>query len=173
MNVKDFEILNEIGLFDPEKMNQGIFGFRKYENSSLSYTGIDMHEGEDIGGWDTVLRREEYEALYAKQQASMGMPNFTDIIVPKEEVKVDIPKATTPVVPVVEEKPQGPDWATILAPVCEGIIVNHKKFGDGPITWMDKAKKYIRVSFTINGQAVEKQFVFPDSFINGFLTIKE
>lgn len=172
LSVKDFEILNEIGLFDPEKMNQGIFGFRKYENSSLSYTGIDMHEGEDIGGWDTVLRREEYEALYAKQQASMGVPDFTDIIAPKEEVKVDVSKTAAPAVAKVEEKHQGPDWATILAPVCEGITVNHKKFGDGTITWMDKAKKYFRVSFTINCQAVEKQFIFPDAFIGGFLTLK-
>lgn len=172
LNVKDFEILNEIGLFDPEKMNQGIFGFRKYENSSLSYTGIDMHEGEDIGGWDTVLRREEYEALYAKQQASMDMPNFVEIITPQEEVKVETPKTVAPSTTLVEEKPVGPDWATILAPVAEGITVNHKKFGDGKITWMDKAKKYLRVTFTINGQGVEKQFVFPDAFINGFLTIK-
>lgn len=175
LNVKDFEILNEIGLFDPEKMNQGIFGFRKYENSSLSYTGIDMHEGEDIGGWDTVLRREEYEALYAKQQASMDMPDFVEIIAPKAKVEpVKVTKLTPPTtVEVVEEKPAGPDWATILAPVAEGLIVNHKKFGDGKITWLDKAKKYLRVTFTINGQAVEKQFIFPDAFISGFLTIKE
>ena len=172
LNVKDFEILNEIGLFDPEKMNQGIFGFRKYENSSLSYTGIDMHEGEDVGGWDTVLRREEYEALYAKQQASMDMPNFVEIIAPQEEVKIETPKTVASSTTLVEEKPAGPDWATILAPVAEGITVNHKKFGDGKITWMDKAKKYLRVTFTINGQGVEKQFVFPDAFINGFLTIK-
>ena len=55
LNVKDFDALCSIGLFDPEKMNQGIFGFRRYENSSLSYTGIDKHEGEKVGGWDTVL----------------------------------------------------------------------------------------------------------------------
>ena len=125
-----------------------------------------MHEGEDVGGWDTVLRREEYEALYAKQQASMAMPDFTEIIAPKEEV--DIPKAATPVAPVVEEKPQGPDWATILAPFAEGITVHHTIFGDGKITWIDKPKKYFKVVFT----AGEKTFVFPDSFMNGFLTIK-
>lgn len=66
LTVKDFDTLCSIGLFDSEKMNQGIFGFRKYENSSLSYTGIDKHEGESVGGWDTVLRREEYETLYGR-----------------------------------------------------------------------------------------------------------
>lgn len=36
---------------------------------------------------------------------------------------------------------------------------------------MDKAKKYFRAAFAIDGQAVERQSVFPDSFINGFLTL--
>lgn len=72
LTVKDFDVLCSIGLFDSEKMNQGIFGFRKYENASLSYTGVDKHEGESVGGWDTVLRREEYETLYGKQQASLA-----------------------------------------------------------------------------------------------------
>ena len=58
LTVKDFDVLCSIGLFDSEKMNQGIFGFRKYENSSLSYTGIDKHEGEAVGGWDTVIPKK-------------------------------------------------------------------------------------------------------------------
>ena len=82
LTVKDFDVLCSIGLFDSEKMNQGIFGFRKYENSSLSYTGIDKHEGEAVGGWDTVLRREEYEALYSKQQATMT--DFEQILIPEK-----------------------------------------------------------------------------------------
>lgn len=177
LNVKDFEILNEIGLFDPEKMNQGIFGFRKYENSSLSYTGIDMHKAEAVGGWDTVLQREEYEALYTKQQASMSMPDFTEIIAPidvsdesaqQEETSVAATAATKPVEPA---KPQGPDWATILAPVGVGCIVSHKAFGNGTVVKMDKAQKHIRVAFTKDGKQVEKTFVFPDAFIGGFLQV--
>lgn len=82
LTVKNFDVLCSIGLFDSEKMNQGIFGFRKYENSSLSYTGIDKHEGEAVGGWDTVLRREEYEALYSKQQATMT--DFEQILIPEK-----------------------------------------------------------------------------------------
>ena len=199
LSVKDFESLNDIGLFDPEKMNQGIFGFRKYENSSLSYTGIDMHAGEDIGGWDTVLRREEYDALYAKQQASMDMPNFVDIIVPQAEpapviaVKPAITPVTTVVTPTpivtptpvvkqpastttqatVDGKSTSPNLQVILAIVKQGTTVMHKIFGEGNIAFMDKAKKYMRVSFVINGKQVEKNFVFPDAFIDGYLTIKK
>lgn len=43
----------------------------------------------------------------------------------------------------------------------------NNKFGNGEVVWMDKAKKYIRVKFAIG----EKQFLFPDAFIQGFLSI--
>lgn len=177
LNVKDFEVLNGIGLFDSEKMNQGIFGFRRYEDSSLSYTGINMHEGEAVGGWDTVLRRKEYEALFLKQQESMNMPDFVDIISNNDteeiidnaiEYSFEKPKAKEP---KKIETSNEPDWATILAPICKGSVVEHKSFGTGTVTWMDKTKKYIRVTFKMNGRQVEKQFVFPDAFINGFLKI--
>lgn len=175
LTVKDFDVLCSIGLFDSEKMNQGIFGFRKYENSSLSYTGIDKHEGEAIGGWDTVLKREEYEALYSKQQATMtdfkailGVDEFTKGDA-KIETKTAAPATTsTPATkPAEEPKKDEPDWATILADVDTGTKVSHKKFGEGIVVKMDKAKKYIHIKF----DAGEKQFIFPDAFVNGFLTL--
>ena len=175
LSVKDFDVLCSIGLFDPEKMNQGIFGFRKYENSSLNYTGVDKHEGEAIGGWDTVLRREEYEALYSKQQATVT--DLTDAIIPatetktapasSENTKVDTPSAEKTVDIEKQEKLQT-DWEHILADVGVGTTVKHKLFGEGTVVWMDKAKKYIRIKFKNS----EKQFIFPDAFINGFLSLK-
>ena len=48
-----------------------------------------------------------------------------------------------------------------------GNTVRHKTFGEGTVAFMDKAQKKIRVRFKIG----EKTFVFPDAFINGFLTI--
>ena len=175
LSVKDFDVLCSIGLFDPEKMNQGIFGFRKYENSSLNYTGIDKHEGESIGGWDTVLRREEYEALYSKQQATVT--DLSDAIISSTETKtapessesskIDTTSAKKTVNPEKQEKPQI-DWAHILADVGVGTTVKHKLFGEGTISKMDKAKKYIHVKF----KKGEKQFVFPDAFIGGFLSLQ-
>lgn len=175
LSVKDFDILCSIGLFDPEKMNQGIFGFRKYENSSLNYTGIDKHEGESVGGWDTVLRREEYEALYSKQQATVT--DLSDAIIfdtetktapeSSESSKIDITSAKKTVNPEKQEIPQI-DWKHILADVGVGTTVKHKLFGEGTISKMDKAKKYIHVKF----KKGEKQFVFPDAFIGGFLSLQ-
>ena len=179
LTVKDFDTLCSIGLFDSEKMNQGIFGFRKYENSSLSYTGIDKHEGEAIGGWDTVLRREEYEALYSKQQATMT--DFESILIPEKyraatekdgEAAVGDAakkeKAATSVAHALEENSAEKELEEMLAKVEVGITVTHKKFGDGVITWISADNKYLRVKFSVG----EKQFVFPDAFIMGFLKVE-
>ena len=61
LDVKDFESLCSIGVFNGPLMNDAIFKFKRYEDASLVYTGINKHEDEDVGGWDTVIRREEYE----------------------------------------------------------------------------------------------------------------
>ena len=67
------KILNFVSLnvFNGSLMNDAIFKFKRYEDSSLSYTGIDKHAGEDIGGWDTVIKRSEYEKLFYNQQSTM------------------------------------------------------------------------------------------------------
>ena len=45
-------------------MNDAVFKFKRYEDASLSYTGINKHEGEDIGLYDTVLRFEMTRKKY-------------------------------------------------------------------------------------------------------------
>lgn len=55
LEVKDFELLTSLGLFNAELMNQAVFQFRRYEDSSLSYTGINKHAGEVVGGWSTTI----------------------------------------------------------------------------------------------------------------------
>lgn len=180
LSVKAFDILCSIGLFDSEKMNQGIFGFRKYENSSLSYTGIDKHEGESVGGWDTVLRREEYEELYGKQQTTMT--DFEDVLIPEKyragKNSVAVKEAAAAVESGADVKAKQKESEDKLAEkkaleeklgqVKIGATVTHKKFGEGAVTWIDGAKKHIRIKFA----AGEKQFVFPDAFIMKFLEIK-
>ncbi len=74
LEVKDFTLLCELNVFNASLMNDAIFKFKRYEDASLSYTGIDKHEGEDIGGWDTVIKRQEYETLFYNQQSTMDAP---------------------------------------------------------------------------------------------------
>lgn len=70
INVKEFETLCSLGVFNANLMNDAIFKFKRYEDASLSYTGVDKHEGMDIGGWDTVIKRDEYEQLFYNQRSS-------------------------------------------------------------------------------------------------------
>lgn len=44
-------------------------------NASLNYTGINRHEGEAVGGFDTVLARDEFDRCYRSQQDSLKVIN--------------------------------------------------------------------------------------------------
>lgn len=56
LTVKDFELLVSLGVFNSTHMNQAVFAFRRYEDSSLSYTGIDSQHGQrEIGLYNTVV----------------------------------------------------------------------------------------------------------------------
>lgn len=190
LGVKDFELLCSIGVFNASLMNDAIFKFKRYEDSSLSYTGIDKHEGKDIGGWDTVIKREEYERLFYNQQSTMDRPGIVEEPEVEDEPVPEVKKPTAPVTPVAPkpalvteaygikkldapkapvvtpaQKPKEPELD--LSGVEVGSAVTHKAFGAGTVTWIDKAQKHIRVTFS----AGEKTFIFPDAFKQGFLKI--
>jgi hypothetical protein len=56
LTVSDFELLMSLGVFNSTQMNQAVFAFRRYEDSSLSYTGIDSHPRlKRLGLFDTVI----------------------------------------------------------------------------------------------------------------------
>jgi hypothetical protein len=59
LSVKDFHLLVRLRVFNTEQMNQAVFAFRRYEDASLRYTGIDSHPGlTHYGLYDTVVARE-------------------------------------------------------------------------------------------------------------------
>jgi len=58
LTVEDFHLLVRLKVFNTEQMNQAVFAFRRYEDSSLAYTGIDSHPGlTHYGLYDTVVAR--------------------------------------------------------------------------------------------------------------------
>jgi hypothetical protein len=67
LTVKDFELLVSLGVFNSALMNDAVYKFKRYEDASLSYTGINKHEGEDIGLYDTVLSRKDYQATFVNE----------------------------------------------------------------------------------------------------------
>lgn len=73
LDVSDFNLLVSLGVFNSALMNDAVYKFRRYEDASLVYTGINKHEGEKVGLYDTSL--SNYDYLYAKQQESMVAPD--------------------------------------------------------------------------------------------------
>jgi hypothetical protein len=62
LTVDDFNLLVSLNVFNSAHMNQAVFAFRRYEDSSLSYTGIESHEGlRHFGLYDTVVARESLD----------------------------------------------------------------------------------------------------------------
>lgn len=62
LTVKDFELLVSLGVFNSALMNDAVYKFKRYEDPSLVYTGINKHEGEEVGLYDTVLSRKDYQS---------------------------------------------------------------------------------------------------------------
>ncbi len=62
--VKDFELLLSLGVFNSALMNDAVYKFKRYEDASLEYIGINRHENEDVGLFDTVLSRRDYEESF-------------------------------------------------------------------------------------------------------------
>jgi len=197
LDVKDFELLCSINVFNASLMNDAIYKFKRYEDSSLSYTGINKHENDEtVGGWDTTIRKEEYRQMFYNQQASMEMteeeekkhsqiPDFVEVVTtPKPHIIPQSAIHKPTVIPVAKEpQPQKP---IAVAPKVEkpkeqfvipyfevGMIVNHKKFGEGVIISINQNRTKLSVKFTQGGM---KDFVVGGdycAFRNGYLTIIE
>jgi hypothetical protein len=59
LTVTDFHLLVRLKVFNTERMNQAVFAFRRYEDASLRYTGIESHKGlTHYGLYDTVVAKE-------------------------------------------------------------------------------------------------------------------
>lgn len=193
LNVSDFELLVSLGVFNDSLMNDAVYKFKRYEDASLSYTGINRHEGENRGGWDTVITDADYNKMFALQQASMEAPapaandvpenpvsRFIKAAKPLSEKKpTAVAKEPTPyknperlaeavVAPKqVEPVTPAPKKEVNLSRVKVGCRLRHKAFGIGVVNRIDHG--VIVVAF---GNA-EKKFPFPGALLEGFLSLPE
>jgi len=142
LTLKDFSLLVSLGVFNSDLMNDAVYKFKRYEDSSLEYTGINTHTNTVIGGWDTVIEKSAVEDKDIEE----------DII--DEEVE------TEDVVPEEEEIPETP-WENLQV----GDKVVHKSFGTGRVVSLDS--KFLIVKFVDR----ESKFLFPSVFEKGYLSI--
>ena len=194
LSVEDFNMLCSLGVFNAPLMNDAIFKFKRYEDSSLTYTGVNRHANDEVGGWDTTIRREQYERLFYNQQTSMTTVDSSSYLRVENDAEskpkakrmspevspmrkpivsshsVAAEPAPEPLRPMVDED-QAIDVEALkerLSSLEAGDSVVHKKFGTGKVVRMNKNEKFIHVRF-LEG---EKKFVFPDAFLSGFLSLK-
>ena len=59
LTLKDFSLLVSLGVFNRDLMNDAVYKFKRYEDSSLDYAGINTHTGNVVGGWDEVKEISE------------------------------------------------------------------------------------------------------------------
>ena len=164
LSVEDFNMLCTLGVFNAPLMNDAIFKFKRYEDASLTYTGINRHTDDEVGGWDTTIRKAQYEKLFYNQQSSMLSEDYDSYNSDKKSTE----KASSsvshsqPVQTETETK-----MKTLLDKLTVGDTVTHKKFGKGEVVKINSNEKFLYVRFAIG----EKKFIFPDAFLMGFLEI--
>ena len=192
LSVEDFNMLCSLGVFNAPLMNDAIFKFKRYEDASLTYTGIDKHTNDEVGGWDTTIRKTQYEKLFYNQQSSMSEVDYSvysRVVEPDETTRraakrVDskLAESVSQVKPIVQpqsvkattiesvsqEKQTVHDLETKLEALAVDSTVLHKKFGKGTVIKINKNEKFIHIKFTLG----EKKFIFPNAFLMGFLELK-
>ena len=192
LSVEDFNMLCTLGVFNAPLMNDAIFKFKRYEDASLTYTGLDKHEDDEVGGWDTSIRKTEYEKLYYNLQASITSIDSSVYTkhIESEKKKVTTARSAQPqrserysspaispapmtVQPSASNMPQSAKTEAEIMKGLEtleiGCTVTHKKFGKGKVERINKNEKFIFVKFIVG----EKKFVFPDAFLMGFLDFEK
>lgn len=194
LSVEDFNMLCSLGVFNAPLMNDAIFKFKRYEDASLTYTGIDKHTNDEVGGWDTTIRKTQYEKLFYNQQSSMNKVDYSAYSRSSETtedkhaeqqrtaVKVEQPQSkpivqpqsvrlAAPVSPIHSAAPHDVEIDNIksqLEVLTVDSNVLHKKFGKGTVIKINKNEKFIHIKFTLG----EKKFIFPDAFLMGFLELE-
>ena len=154
INVSDFELLCNIGVFNGPLMNEAVYNFKRYEDSSLSYTGINLHAGETrIGGFDETISRQEF---YDRPETDISIADA----VPAESAPNNDETPT-------KNQTTDADPETGTVDITVGTKVGHPVFGEGEVTSIDEIRGYIYVSF----RSGNKMFHYPDAFEQGFLNL--
>lgn len=67
LTIPDFELLVSLGVFNSDQMNDAILKFRRYEDSSLEYTGVNRHKDDTyIGMYNSRIKKEDDRLVTAQ-----------------------------------------------------------------------------------------------------------
>lgn len=182
LTLDDFELLVSLGVFNDSVMNDSIYKFKRYEDNSLTYTGVNKHSSdESVGLFTTVISRAEYDRMAKEQGMSIEKPDFSVEHITNKEVGLADEFEPLPNEPISMQKEKTQSEVSsekktesVTASGSKqikiqiGDLVEHKKFGTGKVTRMDN--KYVWIQFVSLG---EKMFEYPGAFQNGFLALRK
>lgn len=153
---KDFELLVSLNVFNEALMNDAVYKFKRYEDASLVYTGINRHAEENVGLYATVLSREDYEKMAGAQQDSM--------VGAVEEKVLPSPTADDRIACRPEEEEKEPPPAPNVR-IRKGTLLTHREYGTGIVVKLDESSGRMTVKF---GEE-KKLFPYPRSLEQGKL----
>ena len=71
LEVKDFELLVSLNVFNESRMNEAVYYFKRYEDPSIRYAGVDKHESDErVGLFSTSISRAAYDAMAGESMES-------------------------------------------------------------------------------------------------------
>ncbi len=170
LEVRDFELLVSLGVFNDAVMNDAVYKFRRYEDASLSYTGIERHSYDaSVGLFDTALSREDYEEMKrrdSRMETEVAVPQLVEptIVVEKSapEPAAAPEPAPEPAADVPAAVPARPSRQQ-LDSIEVGDVVRHKAFGEGTVVSLDEGHIVVHLG------GKDRMFPFPGAFEQGFL----
>ena len=64
LEIKDFELLVSLNVFNESRMNEAVYYFKRYEDPSICYAGIDKHKNDErVGLFSTSISKAAYEEM--------------------------------------------------------------------------------------------------------------
>ncbi len=199
LDVKDFELLVSLNVFNEALMNDAVYKFKRYEDASLIYTGIDKHSGEDVGLYSTVLSRADYDAMAGQIAESMIADEPGDDDIPERPVFVNISvdedeeESSEEKQPVKTEPKREPIVKTfaptyrpayvpplpVKSPEKKPVInVDTTKIHTGtPVKHKAFGNGIVKsiegTTIFVDFNGADKKFQFPGAFEQGFLKLEE
>lgn len=198
LNIKDFELLVSLNVFNESLMNDAVYKFKRYEDSSLSYSGINKHAGEAIGLFSTVLSRADYDmmagqlvtSMVAPKQDPTDLPDFSSVThIINDTDEEDIVRVNSTIIPdhrlpiVTEESEQSSSMMnakqktsyvpakpkkTISIDVYKMVIGAKVKHKAFGEGTVIKSDGHVITVEFVDD--MQKRFAFPGAFQDGFLT---
>jgi len=178
LTLRDFSLLVSLGVFNSELMNDAVYKFKRYEDSSLEYTGIDRHTGTVVGLWDTAIDTSkagpaedrvvddsvsspdnDWRAESDGRHSGHGceLPRLEENSYGHTDNHSEYVEDSSWCGERLTSKP----WENLRS----GDSVTHKSLGPGTVIFIDD--NYLTVRFSDR----ESKFRYPSAFEKGYLTV--